>query len=339
LTSPGRPTLLALLALFVGGVLGGWWLCGSERRPELPRTSADDDLDLLATILDAGAREPGRDLLLAGATDLYLAHASERNIVAVPKAGGAPRVLARFDAPVWGMAFADAALWVTTGHAVMKIPVSGSEPVLVTASLSSPRAIASDGRWVFVVDLDASPTGMLRKSAVVRVPAAGGDPTVFARSEGEVTNVALDDVDAYWADRLEGSILAVPKTGGAPRALASDRGLPGQLVVDGNALDWVEKRSESLWTMPKTGGAPRRLAQDFAGFASVVVDTRGVWWSSEAAVDGAFRVLGVPGSGGEPSAASAPVDGIDALASDGARLFWARAGKVTPVEAPDDAGR
>jgi hypothetical protein len=115
--------------------------------------------------------------------------------------------------------------------------------------------------------------------------------------------------------------------------LASERSLPGFVAVAGDALTWVEQRSESLWTMPKAGGSPRRLVQDFAGFANVVVDARGVFWTNEAAVEGVFHVLTV-GKTGEVETVSAAADGIDALASDGERLWWDRAGVVSVVEGP-----
>ena len=104
-------------------------------------------------------------------------------------------------------------------------------------------------------------------------------------------------------------------------------------MAQGDALVWVEKSSESLWTMPKGGGPPRRLAQDFAGFANVIADARGVFWTNEAAVDGEFRVLGV-GPTGEETTLSAPVDGVDALATDGERLYWERNGAVSVVTPP-----
>jgi hypothetical protein len=224
---------------------------------------------------------------------------------------------------------------------VLKLPIAGGAPIAIADGLGRPRAIACDGKWVFVVDVDVGGSGLLRKSAIVRLPAAAGagPMAVLGRSEGEVDSVAIDDAHVYWSDRLEGSILVVPKSGGEPRVLASERGLPGQVVVNGDTLFWVEKRSESLWTMPKSGGTPIRIAQDFAGFAHLVVDARGVWWVNEAAVDGAYRVLTLPRSGGEPVAATEPVEAIDALASDGSRLFWARGGEVSAIDAPRDGSR
>jgi hypothetical protein len=346
--------------------MGAWWLFAGETRAHRVGLSPDDDMDLVAAFLDGATSEPPRDVLVAGSAvahggdangaeanggeanggeanggeanggELYLALASDRTVIAVAKKGGAPRVLAHLEQPAQGMALAGGALWVTTSRAVEKIPVAGGELEVLAGKLARPRAVASDGRWVFVVDVDPSRRGLTQASAVVRVPATGGatggEPVVLGHSDGEIPDLALDDGNVYWADRLAGSIVSVPKTGGAPRVLASERGLPGSIAVEGDALLWVEKRSESLWTMPKAGGAPRRLAQDFAGFANVVVDEKGVFWTNEAAVDGAFRVLTVDASG-DVHPLSPAVDGVDAMVSDGARLFWERRGAVTVVPA------
>lgn len=324
---------VALLGVLIASGMGVWWLFAADKRAPVPVAAPHDDLDLVTALLDGAAAEPPRDVLLAGVDEVYLARASEGTVVAVAKKGGASRTLATIREPVHGMALAGGALWVTTTHAVEKVPVTAGEPQRAAGGLARPRAIACDGTSVFVVDVDPTRQGMTRGSAVVRIPVAGGEPTVLGKSEGEIANVALDDASVYWADRLDGSLVSVPKTGGAPRVLATDRGLPGFVAVVGDALIWVEQRSESLWTMPKTGGPPRRLAQDFAGFANVVVDARGVFWTNEAAVEGLFHVLTV-GKTGDVETVSAAVDGVDALASDAERLWWDRGGTVTEVTGP-----
>jgi hypothetical protein len=224
------------------------------------------------------------------------------------------------------MAYASGALWISTTRSVLRVPVGGGE-VRPIAVLGRPRSIACDGTSVFVVDVDPTPTGLTHANTVVHIPAAGGERVILGRSDGEITNVALDDASVYWADRLEGTIVAAPKGGGTPRVLASDRGLPGPIALHGGALTWVEKRSESLWTMPTAGGTPTRLTQDFAGFAELVVDARGASWVPEEAVEGVFHVLSL-GDAGEAAAISPAARSIDAIASDGTHLYWAHDGQV-----------
>lgn len=328
-----KATAAVLLGVLVASGMGVWWLFAGERAAPLPVSSPHDDLDLVMALLDGAAAEPPRDVLLVGADDLYVARANDGFVVAIGKKSGSAHSLASIHEPAHGMALAGGALWVTTTHAVEKIPVAAGEPQRAAGGLARPRAIASDGTWLFVVDVDPSSRGMTHGSAVLRIPATGGEPTVLGKSEGEIVNVAVDDANVYWADRLDGSLVSVPKTGGVPHVLATDRGLPGFVAVEGDALTWVEKRSESLWTMPKAGGPPRRLAEDFAGFANVVVDARGVFWTNEAAVEGLFHVLTV-GKTGRVETVSAAVDGVDALASDGERLWWDRNGVISVVEPP-----
>lgn len=327
-----RQALVGLAALVAIGI-ASWLLF--ERSKEARESQArvvEDDLEMLARIVDGSAiPQMSHDRLVLGASSAYVLLASAGVVEKVPTGDATIDVLARVPPPAWDMTLGGDSLWVTGGGGVTRVALDGSSTSLVAAGLARPHAIASDGRWVFVVDLDATPTGMLRTSRVVRIAPAGGATTVVGSYQGEVTNVALDGTSAYWADRLEGTIVAAPEAGGEPRALAHDRGLPEQVLVDATSLYWVEKRSESLWKMPKAGGAPVQLAQDFAGFAHAVVHGESIAWVNEAAVDGGFRVLSVPVAGGEVRTVSATVDAIDALASDGAHLYWLRGGAVSEV--------
>jgi hypothetical protein len=334
------------VALAGGGAAVAWWMQPSAPPRSLPARPPDDDLALLVSLHDASEpRERPRDLLVAAGGQLVLARARDDTLVAFPAAGGPPRTVARLDGPAWGLVLAERTLWLSTTRtseagprgAVVRVPLSGAPPRIVSEALAHPRAIASDGRWVFVVDVDESEAGLLRRSTIVRLAAEGGPPSVLARSDAEVAGVALDDANVYWADPLDGTIRTVPKAGGDARSLASERGLPEQLVVSGDTLVWVERRSESVWTMRTSGGAPRAVAQDFAGFANLVADRRGVWWTSEGAVDGRYRVLSAPLAGGDSRPAGDSAEPIDALATDGAHLYWARNGQVSGADAPASA--
>jgi hypothetical protein len=327
-----RPALLGLAAL-VAIAIASWLLFARAREArEAQSRVVEGDLEMLARIVD-GSAIPAvpHDRLVLGASSAYVLLAAAGVIESVPPSGAEVVVLGRVPPPTLDMALGGDSLWVTGGVGVTRVPLDGAPTSLVAAGLARPRAIASDGRWVFVVDVDTAPTGMLQASRVVKIATSGGAPAVIGSYQGEVTNVALDGTIAYWADRLEGTILAVPESGGEPHALAHDRGLPGQVLVDAKSIYWVEKRSESLWKMPKEGGAPLQLAQDFAGFAHGVVHGESIAWVNEAAADGGFRVLSVPVAGGEVRTVSATVDAIDALASDGAHLYWLRGGAVSEV--------
>jgi hypothetical protein len=347
---PGSPRArllpLSILALVIAITFGVWWASSKSMHGALPASPPDDDLPSIPRTPDTTmARRPAHDVLVAGTDRLYLSHADDHSIAAIPKTGGAGATFAHVDGPVYGMAFADASLWLTTivGTAaarsgeVLKLGLAGARPVVVADGLSSPRAIATDGKWVFVVDVDAGSSGLLAESAILRVPAreqsSGARPSPVARSKSEIANVALDGRFVYWADRFDGTIVAAPEEGGEPRVLATSRQLSGDVIADGVALYWVEERSNSLWTLPKGGGAPRQIAQDFAGFAGLTSAAGSLWWTNAVAVEGAFRVLTMPKTGGEPSvAASAGTASImGGLAGDGSHVYWERDGNVVPV--------
>ncbi len=76
---------------------------------------------------------------------------------------------------------------------------------------------------------------------------------------------------------------------------------------------------------------PRQLVQDFAGFAHLVVGARGVYWTNEAAVDGTYRVFLFAHGASEPVPVTPAVEAIDALASDGMRIYWLRHGTAEEV--------
>jgi hypothetical protein len=299
------------------------------------RAASEDDLEWGTAPwngADGAALEAAHDILIAQApSSLYLSRASDRTVVAT--AGAHVRTLATLEAPARGMALAAGALWVSVGHSVQRIPVAAGAPAVVATGFARPGALALAGRWLFVVDVDTGGSGLTRTSSIVAFLATGsGERRTVSHADGEVTSIAVDEVNLYWADRLEGTIVSAPVGGGDAHVLAVDRGLPGDIAADDSDLYWVEKRSESLWTMPKAGGTPRRLAQDFAGFANLLVYSGGLAWTNEAAVDGAFQVLAVPKSGGDVRAVSRAVDAIDAIATDGTRLFWDRGGVVSQAD-------
>jgi hypothetical protein len=337
---------LSVLAIVIAITFGVWWASSKLGHGALPASPPDDDLPSIPRTPDVRiARPPARDVLVAGTDRLYLSRAGDHSIAAIPKTGGAGATLAHVDGPVYGMAFADASLWLTTivrtpaarSGEVLKLGLAGARPVVVADGLVSPRAVATDGKWVFVVDVDASSSGLLAESAILRVSAreqsSGARPSPVARSKSEVSNLALDERFVYWADRFEGTIVSAPKEGGDPRVLASGRQLPGDVIVDEGALYWVEERSNSLWTLSKGGGAPRQIAQDFAGFAGFTSDAGSLWWTNAVAVEGAFQVLTMPKTRGEPSvvAAAGTAGTMGALASDGTHVYWERDGSVVPV--------
>ena len=333
-------SLLAFGALVAVGV-GGYELWTVATAPSAPSPAptggADDDLAMLASLADAGAAS-AHWLLAAAAGRQYATHGSEGAIDVRSAPGGPSAPLAPVGAPIAGLAVAGDTLWITTGHSVLRVPGDGGAPVIVAERLAQPRAIAADGKTVVVVDFDTSTGGLLGASRVVRIVEASG-PTlrsvVLGRYPGPIANVALDQGTAYWADRLEGNLLAAAAEDAEPRVLASSRGIPGQVLIVGDSLVWVEQRGEALWIMPKIGGAPRLLVQDLAGFAHVVAHGARVAWVNEAAVSGKFRVLEVPIDGGDPVALGAPGDAIDALASDGTRLFWMRDGVIAELGRTD----
>ena len=328
-----RPAATALLGVLLAAAIGVWWVFSGDER-KTPRAAPHDDLDLVLALIDAGGGETEHDLLVPAPGGLLLARASDRTLARVSTKDGTASPLAHLDTAARGIASAGNTVWITTRHALQAVPLSGGEPRRI-AELSRPGRVVADAQRVCVVDVDPTTPGLTVASVLVCVSPDGSNRHVIGRSGGEIAGLALDGGTLYWVDRLEGNIVAEDAGDGGSHALATDRGLPGELVVSGDTLYWVEKRSESLWRMPRTGGTPTRVTQDFAGFANLLVDARGPFWTNEAAVDGAFRVVTV-NAGGESSSVSGDVDGVDALASSDGVLWWSRGGVVSRVLSAGD---
>jgi hypothetical protein len=209
-----------MLGLLVLGGAGAWWLFRDESR-RAPVPAPHDDLDLVAALMDANAGEVTPDRLVATPDAVVLARASDRALVAVSTRDGVAKdgrthLLAHLEAPARGLAYAAGQLWVTTGHEVEVVPIGGGEPRRV-AELAKPRALAADERAVYVVDVDPGNSGLTHANAVLRISGDGKDRQSLGRSDGEISDLVVDDANVYWADQLEGSIVAVAKTGGPAR--------------------------------------------------------------------------------------------------------------------------
>jgi len=77
------------------------------------------------------------------------------------------------------------------------------------------------------------------QSRILALPYAGGTPQELATGLSSPRAVAVDTLNAYWADGTDGTIQAVRKSGGTVRTLAS--GQAGVIFVglDSSAAYWA----------------------------------------------------------------------------------------------------
>lgn len=320
-------SLLALGGVLAVGALG-WTFWSRFTEPPHFAPSPDDDLDLLVHLVDASAAR-AEDRLVAGPSGVIVSARGAEGDVALHVLGddATARPLVRAGSPVTGLALRGDTLWLATDPGLRIAALDGGIAP-GPQGLERVHALAAGERWVVVVTMDPPVGGLLHASSVVSIDPTSGDRHALGHSDGEIAGVAVAGDTAYWADRLEGTLVSAPAAGGAATILASERGLPEQPTVVGDELVWVEKRSESLWAVPRSGGASRRLAQDFAGFAHVVACGKRLAWTTESAVEGVFPVLEMALGDAEPTPVGTPTDGVDALACRDGEVLQMRDGKV-----------
>ena len=289
-----------------------WWYRCSTARRRSPRTTCS---------------------WRARASSIWRARATDRSW---PSRGPAAqrRTLAHLEAPARGMTLAGGALWLTTregrGEGPRRPAASRSA---VAGDLARPRAIACDGTWVFVVDVDMSTPGLTHASA--RRAHSGhrrrrrwcsGGPRARSRTSSSTRR------HVYWADRLEGSIVSVPKDGGAarrcwrPTAGFRARSRSGATRSTGSRSG--ASRSGRCRRPAACRGRSRRTSPASRTSWST---PEGVFWSGEAAVDGTFPSSRHRAKGATPSRSARRSRGSMRSPSDGTRLFWDRAGDVSAV--------
>jgi len=236
---------------------------------------------LHVTILASGLGQP---FALAGEGDtLFWIDADAKQLLSMPKAGGAITVLATgadTQSP-WSVA-ADASYvyWLDAADAtVRRTPrAGGASVILATAQPSQGLAgIATDGSYVYFSSYDGNGTGVVRRvskwGGFVQTLATGTNPTALV----------VDSWFVYVADASvlggNNTILRVPKSGGAKVTISSNEDALG-LAADANNLYWKrfwtgDVRRGSKWIAGAT-----TLAPNGGGWGDLGVDATYVWWTT-----------------------------------------------------------
>jgi hypothetical protein len=103
--------------------------------------------------------------------------------------------------------------------------------------VSRPFGIAVDDKSVYWTDL-GPPGAMSPSGSIVKMPIAGGQPTVIVSGLDTPSDLAFDGTTFYFTT-ANGAIMKAPLTGAAPVMLASAQSLPQDIKVDGTSVYWV----------------------------------------------------------------------------------------------------
>jgi hypothetical protein len=227
-------------------------------------------------------------------TNVYFATAT-RNVVqgaiwSCPLAGcqGAlPTMLATAGIPDGVAVDSNYVYWVDSDFStVSRVAKVGTAPVDVlydaaTQAISSPEYCAVDGTGVYVTDVS---------QRIVRIPLAGGEPTVIFRGSGSgyYSPLALDPANLYFAIDAQIDRASKSSMDGGP-AIATGFAQVLSLAIDGNAgeIYWADYGTGTAndGTVGKVGidGGAFFLGSQLATPAAVTVSGNHAFWISQGA--------------------------------------------------------
>ncbi len=128
----------------------------------------------------------------------------------VAQSGGPVTTLAALDAKVNALATDGANVYFVAGDALSAVSTSGGPVSVLAGGFAGTTSFAVDSAHVYA----AVATGSGTDGAIVRVPVAGGSPTVLAAAQWLPQHVAVDANFVYWTNfsgPVSGAILRAPK--------------------------------------------------------------------------------------------------------------------------------
>jgi hypothetical protein len=288
------------------------------------------------------------DALAASADHVAWLATRSGEVVVAPRAGGAPRVVAKqqklpLRRHVQGLALSGGWVWwITTGKdddegAVMRAKIDGGDPETVIDGVGGLTAIAVDKETVYYAralsvsrDEDGGATGGVYRWAPEKDKTKKKDPIRVVAAE-RACAIAIDDAAVYVAETLQ--IWRAPKVGKAgPQKIVSGADRLGcSLAVDEKSLYWTLPSDDSLMRAQKTdGSSPSALAFLRKRPWNVVVDRGYAYVLTETSpqalgeLGNVFRVpLRAEGDAAIPEALVTDQVGLNSVAASGGWVAFA----------------
>lgn len=271
-----------ILSIVVDGQAVYW--CGAHRVHAVP---------LQAGIRHLVAADPGSiatdNSLVGDASALYWMTASGE-VRRVAKTGGALTTLAKVPGVSGGdlrMAIDADALYVTTRHAVVRVPKAGGSSATLAETQRATQELAADDTHVYWFEERSAPN---QPRYLNRVAKTGGAVTTLYSQDSLDSTVrpVLDDASIYYVANYSNSINRQPKAGGNPTRIAASEDTDIEaLALDG---DWVyfATRYDSLGCsgtaygavrrVSKRGGRVEELTSGLKTPTALAVDATSVYW-------------------------------------------------------------
>jgi hypothetical protein len=159
--------------------------------------------------------------------------------------------------------------------------------------------------------------------SVMRAPVGGGPPTALATDQTSPDAIAIDATSVYFVDNGVG-VMSVPLAGGTVTVLASGPygAAFGGLVVDPATVYWADQGG-ALLTVPIGGGPVTTLVPATAHqLGALAIDATSLYWTIEGMHADNGSVMKMPLAGGPATALVTMLASPQAIAVDGASVYF-----------------
>jgi hypothetical protein len=252
----------------------------------------------------------------------------------VAKTGGAVTPLVSILGLPTGIAVRGTDVYYGAGKSLMKVPIAGGAPKIVTTSGGFIQWVAANtADVVYVADSGAnSQSGTVEKASPTVT-----DPVILAKELAPPFAVALDDTSAYWTTnesvnfpQTSSTVMKIGLNGGTPVPLASAQVSSLAIAADQTTVYWVS--NEGVFAVPSAGGQVRTIATQ-SSVNYLAIDATSVYWLA-GSLQGA-SVMKAPKQGGDavPIATLSASRSGNGIAVDGASVYVEQNGtvlKITP---------
>jgi hypothetical protein len=214
--------------------------------------------------------------------------------------------------------------WINGDNSVWKVALSGGAPVELTQSYSmgfDRSGIAVDSQSVYWDDnLGAQ---------LMKVPIAGGMPTVVNAEYLQRDDLVIDSSQSNLYDVSVGGVAVEPAAGGTSTLFEMGGAAP--LAIDAQNLYFIANGNANIAKAQLPNGAVTMLATvaSVIGPGGIAVDATSVYWSEPIA--GAIMKVDIAGGAATTLASGLQKEGPGDVATDGTNVYWVTGHSVRKV--------
>jgi uncharacterized protein DUF5050 len=211
------------------------------------------------------------------ATRVYWANdIAQGQVVSALIAGGGMQTLASAQPSPARVAVSNGVIYWTINGSVMKLPLSGGNPVALNSSpQGSMGGLALDPDTLYWASIGQA---TIRSVSLVN----GGGTSDLATGQDVVLSLRVRNGVLYWANDEIGSVYSMPAAGGTPKALISGQNT-NSVAVDDKNVYWTDDTGNKIVRIPLAGGDLQVIATNQPSPSDIAIDAKNIYWVNSAA--------------------------------------------------------